>query len=92
MQKKKSYMDRSNIITEGFFKALLWLIMKPKVTNIARKLKNDPELARLTKKANDAVKKANKALEKSNSEQAKRLKKQGFATNVGDAVGKHIKW
>ena len=50
-------MDRGNIITEGFFKALLWLIMKPKVTSIAKKLKNDPELARLTKKANAAVKK-----------------------------------
>ena len=92
MQKKKSYMDRGNIITEGFFKALLWLVMKPKVTGLVNKLKDDPELARLTKKANAAVKKANKALEKSNSKQAKRLKKQGFATNVGSAVGKHIKW
>jgi hypothetical protein len=64
MSKKKSYMDKDNIISEGFFKALIGLLLKPKITRILKDLDGDPELAKLTKRLAKQTKKDHAELRK----------------------------
>ncbi len=87
MSKKKSYMDKDNILSEGFFKALIGILLKPKITSILKSIQDDPELAKLTKDAHKAVQKANRALDKSNAAGAKRLKAKGM-----EPLSKWKKW
>tara|TARA_Y100000034_G_C6843933_1_gene382109 strand:+ start:206 stop:385 length:180 start_codon:yes stop_codon:yes gene_type:complete len=51
-----SYMDRKNILTEGFVDFILKAIFKKYAKGLDKKLKNDPELKRLTKDYEDSVK------------------------------------
>ena len=44
-----SYMDRKNILKEGFADFILKQIFKKYAKGLDKKMKNDPELKRLTK-------------------------------------------
>ena len=48
MSKKKSYMDKKNILSEGVLGKILYKILPKKVINFLGK--NDPEIKRLEKK------------------------------------------
>ena len=50
-----SYMDRKNILKEGFADFILKQIFKKYAKGLDKKLKNDPELKRLTKDYEKAV-------------------------------------
>ena len=59
-----SYMDRKNILSEGFFDVLKKLLSKPKLSPKDKKLMKDPKFKKLykdymkmSKKTDDALKK-----------------------------------
>ena len=51
-----SFMDRKNILSEGLVDFILKAIFKKYAKGLDKKLKNDPELKRLTKDYEDSVK------------------------------------
>ncbi len=66
-----SFMDRKNILTEGFFDMLKKLLNRPKLSSKDKLLMKDPEF----KKAYDDWKKSS---EKTKKALASTLKKQGI--------------
>ena len=69
-----SYMDRKNILDEGFFSKLLQTLKKAKSSS---KVKKDKEVQKAYDDALKAVNDANKALDKT-------LKKRGIKSRFAD--------
>ena len=69
-----SYLDRKNILDEGFFSKLLQTLKKAKSSS---KVKKDKEVQKAYDEALKAVDDANKALEKT-------LKKRGIKSRFAD--------
>lgn len=65
MNKKKSYMNRENILTEGFFSNIIKkLVTKIKDEAIRRQVEKDPKVKSATKEAEVELKKAKSARKK----------------------------
>lgn len=78
MSKKKSYMDIDNILSESVLSTVIGWLLTPKINNILKQVKDDPELRRATKDASDAMQKFHKLLNKDTKKRHKLLKKMGI--------------
>tara|TARA_R110002020_G_C16011442_1_gene751138 strand:- start:272 stop:529 length:258 start_codon:yes stop_codon:yes gene_type:complete len=78
MAKKKSYMDKDNILSESVLSTIIGWFLSPKIDKILRQIKDDPELRRATKDASSSMRRFHKLLDKDSKKREKLLRKMGI--------------